>query len=227
MKKVSIGVVVLLFCAIPSFGALDVTSVKIDRLQGDGMTAVYDHTTQTLTWGGGASVALYAGTNATGNPVATFNQGINIHGTFTVLDDDSSGTVAKASFAAIDWGVSVNGNDVIWGTQKAGEFYVEEEQYEDFGGFIFDSGILFGSGVVHVDGDLLSNLGDFAWYDSNGDARLKSQVTGDSSFNSYLDQSYDSLVTTMWLYADESVVPEPATMLLLGLGGLLLRKRRA
>ncbi len=227
MRKVSVGVVILLLCAIPSFGALSVQSVGVDILQGDGLSAVYDHTTSTLTWSGGASVSLYSSTNGSGAPVATFNQGIGINATFTILDDDSANGVAKGSFAAIDWSVTVLSIPVIWGSQAAGEYYVEEEQFYTVGPMVFDTGILFGSGVVHVDGDLLGSLGDYSWTDSNGDARLKSQVTGDASFDSYLDQSYSSLVTTMWLYADETVIPEPATLALLGLGGLLLRRRRA
>jgi hypothetical protein len=226
MKKVLLVSTIVTLCAATSFGGLTVGSIGIDRLEGDGLTAVYDHTTQTLTWSGGASVSLYSSNNGSGDPVFVANHNVNIHGVFTVMTDQSVAPVAKASFAAIEWAVSVGGHDVIWGTQETGELFVEEEKYEDFGGFIFDTGILFGSGVVQVTGTAFGALGDYMWNDDNGSARLKSQVTGDSSFNSYTTQSYNTIVTTMWLYADESVIPEPATMALLGLGSLLaLRKR--
>ena len=227
MKKVLLCTLVLLMPAVPGFAALNLQTIKIDVLQGDGLTAAYDHSTQTLTWSGGASISLYSSLNGSGDPVATFHNAVNIQGEFTMLTDQSSGPVAKASFAAIDWTISVGGVDLIWGTNKSGESFVEAEQYEEVGPMIFDSGILFGSGVVQVDGSIFDSLGDFAWEDSNGYARLKSQVAGDSSFDSYLTNDYNTLVTTMWLYADETVIPEPATMALLGLGSLLaLRKRK-
>jgi hypothetical protein len=230
MKKTIIGLSILLLCAAPGFGGLDVGTIAIDVLQGDGLTAVYNHTTQTITWSGGATVSLYSSNNGSGDPVATFNTGINIQGTFTNMTDQSSGDVAKASFAVVNWSVSVLGTQVIWGTQKPGELFVEEEQTSSlpFPPFTTSgNGILFGSGVVQVTGSLFGAINpDYAWTDDNGDARLKSQVTGSASFDSYLTQSYNTLVTTMWIYADETVIPEPATMALLGLGSLLaLRKR--
>lgn len=75
MKKTIIGLGIFLLCAAPSFGGLDVGTISIDVLEGDGLTAVYDHTTQTLTWSGGATVSLYSSNNGSGDPVATFNQG--------------------------------------------------------------------------------------------------------------------------------------------------------
>lgn len=231
MRKVRVGLAVLLLGVVPSFGQLDVGSVFIDGLQGDGMDAVYDHITQTITWSGGASVSLYSSYNGSGGYIASFDTDISIDAEFTILDDQSSGDLAKGSFAAVDWSVSIFGVPVIWGTNVVGEEYLEEEQTEalPFPPFtVSGNGILAGSGVVQVTGNLFSFLDpDYVWNDDNGVARMKSLVTGEASFDSYLTDDYSSIVTTMWIYADETVIPEPATMVLLGLGSLLVLRKRS
>ncbi|HOM61757.1 MAG TPA: PEP-CTERM sorting domain-containing protein [Anaerohalosphaeraceae bacterium] len=226
MKKLMVTLILLLV-AVPCVAGGDVVAIRIDRLQADGVTAVYDHESQTLTWTGGASVSLYTGI---GDPAAVYNQGINIQATFTGLTDESAGGAAKASFAAIEWSVLVEGEKVIWGTQKDGELFVEEEQIAalPFPPFtVEDTGILFGSGVVRVVGSNFELLNpDFVWSDTNDDARLKSQISGLDYFDSYLTDDYSTLITTMWLFADETMVPEPATMLMLGLGSMLVLAMR-
>jgi len=226
MKKLMVTLILLLV-AVPCVAGSGIVAIRIERLQADGVTAVYDHATQTLTWTGGASVSLYTGI---GEPVGVYDQGIDIQAAFTELTDESAGGAAKASFAAIEWSVWVAGQKVIWGTQKDGELFVEEEQIAalPFPPFTMeDTGILFGSGVVRVVGSNFELLNpDFVWSDENNDARLKSQISGLDYFDSYLTDDYGTLITTMWLFADETIVPEPATMLMLGLGSMLVAAMR-
>jgi hypothetical protein len=228
MKKLVSLCIVMVVLAVPCFAGLgDVASVSVaSTLQGDGFTAVYDGSK--ITWSGGASITFYDGTEA---PILTLADNINLSATFEDVTDDSSGSVASATFDVINWSVSYNSLVLLSGGNVAGEVYTEEEQslpYPPFDG----SGTLAGAGIVQVTGGLLTGTwahggGDFGWADSVFDAaKLKSEIIVGPSFDSYATQTYETFNTTMWIYADETIVPEPMTVILLGLGALSLRKRR-
>ena len=46
------------------------------------------------------------------------------------------------------------------------------------------------------------------------------------NFKMYLEQERDATISQVWIYPYAVAVPEPATMALLALGGLLIRKRK-
>jgi len=83
---------------------------------------------------------------------------------------------------------------------------------------------------VYKDGD--DNVSpDYVWQDGVGSKAgfiVNTTLGSPADFTSYASQNYSSGNTSLALYADESILPEPLTLTLLGLGGLFcLRKRRA
>ncbi len=231
MKKLMVLCAAMCVLAVPCYAGLGVTSILIDNLETNGFTASYDHTTEQITWSGGASISFYNGGGS--SPVLTLSDNINLTATFQGMTDSSSGELAKASFSVVSWNISYDGWNLLSGGQLAGELFTEEEEGGLFGS---DTGTLNGAGVVQVTGGLLMAIdgwlhgsSNYSWLDSLYDgAKMKSTVLVGDDFDSYETDDYSSVLSTMWLYADETVVPEPATLVLLGLGSLVtLRKRRA
>lgn len=230
MKKLMALCAAMCVLSVPCYAGLGVNSILIDNLETNGFTASYNHLTEQITWSGGASISFY---NGSGNsPVLTLSDGVNLRATFSGMIDSSSGSVASASFSVVGWDLSYYGVTLLSGAQLGSEMYSEQEEAGLGGG----TGTLNGAGVVQVTGGSLTATngwghggGNFSWLDSLYDgAKLKSTIIVDERFNDYDTDDYSSILSTMWLYADETIVPEPTTLILLGLGSfVMLRKRKA
>jgi hypothetical protein len=162
---------------------------------------------------------------------------------YSLANDMSAGGVASAAFDLVgDWTISLKntyGSSLEVAVEIAGSMY----DGGPFGGQYIESAIspsgpLDGSAWLQVDStvltvsaDWLSSGGvDLEWSDSVIGMDVDVSLDAEESIADYTNGSYDSNGgLTVILYNDESlVVPEPATMILLGLGSLLtLRKRRA
>jgi len=212
---------VLICFASASQAILTVSEVEL--VQVTGATTSYDAGSGTLTWSAGAAGALLT----SDYDYASFDTA-SISATITGGSDASSGGNAAASFSGGTWAMTLGGG--LGQVNLAGSviFYDEEETADDS---------LGGIGIVTVDtatfdlsffGGLWSIPGiQMQWGDGDGLAGMVSQTLfapgyGLTDYNS--DFSSDNL--SVALVADETSVPEPMTVILLGLGALSLRKRR-
>ncbi|GEM_PF-1183156 len=102
----------------------------------------------------------------------------------------------------------------------AGNHYIEGETSPDY---------LYGSALIRVDTfDLTKDAEDYAWQGGIGDlggVMVSTQLAVNTNLQSYHEDwsSNNCLITVL---ADETYIPEPATMGLLALGGLVVVYRR-
>lgn len=226
MKKCNVILVLLLFVAVVSVSQAELIQ-KVQLTSLSGVSASYDHTTGTTSWSQGASGWLMTSEY---NTVSFTN--VSMSGTFSGAVDTSSGGLASAIFNSGTWNMHLEKGELnidIAGHSVGN--YVETEGK-------FQAGHIDGRGIVIVDSATFS-LGDYGWgaVQLNWEGGTGSQSgliadialpNGGNDFGSYATDNYNSTNSIISLWADESVVPEPATLCLLGLGGLgLLRRRRA
>lgn len=238
MKKTLFVMALLCLLSVSSFGII--TGVQINVIEGQGAIATYDPVLGKLEFRQGAQATLYDSLG--GTYVAPFSE---ITANFDGMVDSSSGGWAQASFAnVLDWQIQFY--DDALHTNVIGEISgdgVGGTSYDEIEGRVnelawlpgaeprIDADQLFGAGVVNVTQYDLAFAGGGEWEDvSGGLAKLKSHsiLTGTiyEGFGDYDTDEYETSLSTVWLYADETTIPEPATMGLLGLGALLLRKRK-
>jgi len=225
MKKWMCLLAVLVTTA-SSFGI--VTEVVIGDLQVGGALTEYNPVTGKLEWKAGASATLNT-TEGDSIPAS-----VTVIANFQLVADGSADGWAKGTFNVLDWQFNFVGTGGefghIEGNAVGGTTYVEVEGTENtlpFGDPWINAGHLYGAAIVNVTESDFSQFGGAHWEDVDGGlARLKSETLVAPTFDSY-SQSYSTNLSALFLYADETVIPEPATMALLGLGALLLRRRRA
>jgi len=230
MKKTLLVLGLLL--SINCFGIMTIDTIEI--VQAQDFSAEWDPGTGNLEWkpalDGG--VELYASATLRRSDGQNFESDVKIHANFTTITDNSGDGWASASFATVsDWDLIFYnaGTEIgkIEGTGIIGNAYTEVEGEETLLGRINPDN-LYGNAVVMVTESNFNHWGAH-WKDEiGGEAKIESWMvlpTG-ANFGSY-DEGYSTNLTTLWLNADETTIPEPATMVLLGMGGLLLlRKRR-
>ena len=222
--------VLLVFPAVSS-----ATLVKqVQLTQATGGYANYDSGTGTIQWTGGAGGWLL--TDDYG--LVSFEDS-TITGTFSGVTDTSSGNLASALFASGNWSMEFEFGgwlDPVFtiSGHSVGAGYAETETG-------VNTNKLDGRSIVIVD-DAQFTLGFFEnWFGlSPGGLTMEWEggigtyagliadvtlpITPD--FTNYTNEDYASTNLILTLWADESQVPEPATITLLGAAGLLVLRRR-
>ena len=234
----SIGVFILVIAV--SFASAEVVQ-KIQIQSTTGSTADFTYNDGSLTWSGGGYsffVTDMGGYYDFDSAQLDFNYskysdssaGGVAHGQFT-LDSDWTISLFKSGYAGGNSVFSVSGNMDLSGNNPFGGRYYEDEVGTDF--LDGRAWLFVDESTITYDATWASDFGltgGISW-DNDDIAGLDADVTlnNGTNFGDYDTDNYlatDGLSILLWADQD-TVVPEPATMALLGLGALLLRRRRA
>jgi hypothetical protein len=211
---------VLFILAVVAMGATTVMAAVTPEIIATvtfGITSDFDANLGSLTWDQGNSTTVIT----TNIGVVSFAAS-DVTATFLGATDTSIAGVASATFnSGAVWGLSLyNGLDEVLRIEGITTGAYNEDET--------GPGVLYGGVVGEITAITLLDLSYFGGVapvmqgDNTIGLKASTQLAGDIADYS---EDWSSTNTTLTMVADESTIPEPATMLLLGLGGVLLRKR--
>lgn len=225
MKKyVTVGVLLAMLVAPTAFAQKEI--VKVEIAVAGGVSADYDALTGTLKWSMGASGLLI---DADGNYYVDEN--INVVGQFSNVVDTSSGGQAMANFALDSVTLTFNSIQFpsLTGATSQGILKISPYNNNRYweSEIAPNADVLNGHALVSVVADFVlepvwGSTHHVVWNGSNPFSSLDALISlpVGTDIQSYLeDYSSDNNMIVL------TAVPEPCTIALLSLGGLLLRKR--
>ncbi len=206
---------IIVICMVTSTSEAAIETIVLTSAVG--ADASYDQSTEVSSWAKGAS-----GWSLTSGFGLVIFDTVTVTGAFCGMTNTPlGGDAAQATFNTGTWSMKLSNSFLT--IDIAGEIVGNYVETKDL-----DNDHIDGRAVVVVDTFTFTS-GDWAWEggtDTEVGIIVDILLPEDSTFGDYDSDSYNSTNATITLYADETAVPEPATMCLLGLGGLLYLKRR-